>query len=107
MMAEFRQAFSRLRGSIIGWSIGVGAYGLMMVYLFPFMNDLGDALDEFMSMFPPAMSAFFENMYRIGTPVGFIDVYYFSYLHLITVFCSFPPVLVWWPLTKSGGCWIW
>jgi ABC-type Na+ efflux pump permease subunit len=29
------------------------------------------------------MMAFFENMYRITTPVGFIDVYYFSYLHLI------------------------
>ena len=83
MMAEFRHALRRLKGQTIGWSIGIGLYGIMMVYLYPMMADLGDVVEEFMSMFPPAMMAFFENMYRITTPVGFIDVYYFSYLHLI------------------------
>ncbi len=83
MMAEFRHALVRLKGQMIGWSIGIGLYGLMMVYLYPMMRDLGDTVDEFISAFPPAMVAFFENMYRITTPVGFIDVYYFSYLHLI------------------------
>jgi len=83
MMAEFRQAFYKLRGAMIGWTIGIGLYGVMMAYLFPFMSDMGEVVEEFMAMFPPAMSAFFENIYRISTPVGFIDVYYFSYLHLI------------------------
>ena len=73
MMAEFRHALRRLKGQTIGWSIGIGLYGIMMVYLYPMMADLGDVVEEFMSMFPPAMMAFFENMYRITTPVGFID----------------------------------
>ncbi len=83
MMAECRHALQKMRGQLIGWTIGIASYGLMMVYLYPFLKDLEGVVEEFMELFPPVMAAFFENMYRIATPVGFIDVYYFSYLHLI------------------------
>src|SRR5690554_2681266 len=83
MWAEFKHTMRRMRWQIIGWSVGVAAYGLMMVFLYPNIVDMGDAMNEYLSMFPEAMLAFFENMYAIGTPMGYIDVYFFSYLHLI------------------------
>jgi hypothetical protein len=36
MMAEFKHALKRLKGQAIGWSIGIGLYGIMMVYLYPY-----------------------------------------------------------------------
>ena len=47
------------------------------------MVDVSDIIDEYISMFPEAMLAFFENIYAIGTPMGFLDVYFFSYMHMI------------------------
>lgn len=83
MMVELKHTLRRLRGSIIGWAVGIGVYGLLMAFFYPSMVGLGDMTDEFIAMFPEAIFAFFENLYMIGTPMGYLDVYYFSYLHLV------------------------
>lgn len=83
MWAEFKHTLRRLRWQIVGWSFGTALYGFLMVNIYPSMVDVSDIIDEYISMFPTAMLAFFENIYAIGTPMGFLDVYFFSYMHLI------------------------
>lgn len=83
MMVELKHTLRRLRGPIIGWTAGIGIYGLLMAFFYPSMVGLGDMTDEFIAMFPEAIFGFFENLYIIGTPMGYLDVYYFSYLHLV------------------------
>ncbi len=83
MLAEFKHTLRRLRGQMFGWSVGVAIYGLMMAYLYAEIADMGDMFDIYLDMFPEAMFAFFENIYAIATPMGYIDVYFFSYMHLI------------------------
>lgn len=83
MLAEFKQTLRRLRGQVIGWAVGIGLYGFLMSFFYPSMAEMGDMTADFIAMFPEAMLAFFENIYLIGTPMGYLDVYYFSYVHLI------------------------
>ncbi|MDW7650267.1 MAG: ABC transporter permease subunit [Bacillota bacterium] len=83
MLAEYKHTLRRLRWQVIGWSVGIALYGLLMAFFYPSMVEMGDMMNEYISMFPEAMLAFFENIYAIGTPMGYIDVYFFSYLHLI------------------------
>jgi len=82
MINEFLHYFGRLRNQIVGWSIGAALYGLMMAYLWPSIKDLGDIIGQFIDMFPDIMVAMFENITMLATPKGYIDVYYFSYMHL-------------------------
>ncbi|NLZ94071.1 MAG: ABC transporter permease subunit [Firmicutes bacterium] len=83
MWAEFKHTLRRMRWQIVGWSFGTALYGLLMINIYPSMVDVSDIIDEYISMFPEAMLAFFENIYAIGTPMGFLDVYFFSYMHMI------------------------
>jgi ABC-2 type transport system permease protein len=83
MINEFLHYFGRLRNQIVGWSIGAALYGLMMAYLWPSIKDLGDIIGQFIDMFPDIMVAMFENITMLATPKGYIDVYYFSYMHLM------------------------
>lgn len=83
MGTEFKHTLRRLRGQIIGWAAGVGLYGLLMSLFYPSMLDMGDMVDSYLDMFPEGMLAFFENIPIISTPMGYLDVYFFSYMHLI------------------------
>ncbi len=84
MLAEFKHTLRRLRGQIIGWGIGVGLYGLLMALLYPSIAEMGEDLFEtYIDIFPDAMLAMFENLHAITTPMGYMDVYFFSYMHLI------------------------
>ena len=38
MLAEFKHTLRRMRGQIIGWSIGIGLYGLLMVSFYSRRN---------------------------------------------------------------------
>ncbi|MEW6244082.1 MAG: ABC transporter permease subunit [Bacillota bacterium] len=83
MIAEFKHTLRRLHGQIIGWSVGVALYGLWMVLLYPSVSKLGEDLDVLLNAFPKEMLAFFQNIRAIGTPMGYIDVYFFTYMHLV------------------------
>lgn len=83
MAAEFKHTLRRLRGQIIGWAVGIGIYGLLMALFYPSMVGMGDMTEEFIAAFPQEIHAFFRSLHIIGTPMGYLDVYYFSYLQLI------------------------
>jgi len=82
MIAEFRHALRRLRGQTVGWAVGVALYGLLMAFFYPSVGQI-ENLDEFLSFYPEEMYAFFENMRALDTPMGYLDVYFFSLMHLI------------------------
>ena len=83
MFAEFKHTLRRLRGQIIGWSVGLGLYGLMMVSLFDSIVNI-EGFEELMASYPPELMAFFgDSMLVITTPKGYLDVYYFLYMPVI------------------------
>lgn len=83
MFAEYKHSLRRLLGQIIGWTTCIAAYGLMMVYFYPYYIDMGQVINEFLNMMPAGLTAVFESLDISGTPMGYIDVYYFSYMHFI------------------------
>ena len=83
MFAEFKHTLRRLRGQIIGWSIGLGVYSLLMVSLFDSIVNI-EGFEELMASYPPELLSFFgDSMLAITTPVGYVDVYYFLYMPII------------------------
>jgi ABC-2 type transport system permease protein len=82
MWAEFKHTLRRLRGQMIGWSIGLALYALMMVSLFDSIAGI-EGFEEMIASYPPELMAFFGDMMGITTPKGYLDVYYFSYMALI------------------------
>jgi ABC-2 type transport system permease protein len=84
MFAEFKHALRRLRGRIIGWSIGVGLYSLMMVFLYDAVLEMMD-LTELLDAYPPEMMAFVgvTDAHAITTPAGYLEAYFFNYMTVI------------------------
>jgi ABC-2 type transport system permease protein len=84
MFAEFKHALRRLRGRIIGWSIGVGLYSLMMVFMYDTVLEMMD-LTELLDAYPPEMMAFIgvTDAHAIMTPAGYLEAYFFNYMTLI------------------------
>lgn len=82
MYAEFKHTLRRLRGQIIGWSIGLALYSIMMVSLYSSIQEI-EGLTEMLQSYPPEILAFFGNMTAISTAQGYMDVYYFSYMTVI------------------------
>jgi ABC-2 type transport system permease protein len=82
MFAEFKHTLRRLRGQIIGWSIGLALYGLMMVSIFDSMVAI-EGFEEMIAQYPQDLMAFFGDMMAITTPQGYLDIYYFNYMVVI------------------------
>lgn len=79
MFAEYKHALRRLRGRIIGWSIGLSLYCLLMVFFFDTLTEI-EELSTLLEAYPPELMAFFGDIYAIMTPSGYLDTYYFSYM---------------------------
>ena len=82
MFSEFKHTLRRMRGQIIGWSIGIGLYGYLMVSLFDSIVSI-EGFDELMASYPQEIMGFFGDLMAITTPKGYIDVYYFNYMTVI------------------------
>jgi len=82
MLAEFKHTLRRMRGQIIGWSIGIGLYGLLMVSFYDSISTI-EGFEQYIASFPEELMAFFGDMMRITTPKGYIDIYYFNYMTVI------------------------
>ncbi|MGQ0600071.1 MAG: ABC transporter permease [Anaerolineales bacterium] len=86
MLTILAHAFSRSRGTLLGWGIGLGLLG---AYLMPFYDTLveqKDSLEQLLSSYPPEMLAFFgdtSNMTAMFTPEGYLGFEFFSYLPII------------------------
>jgi ABC-2 type transport system permease protein len=82
MLAEFAHTVRRLRGQIVGWSLGFGLYALFMAWLWDTLLGI-EGLQEMFKNYPPEMAAFFPSMSAIATPAGYMDTYYFSMMTVI------------------------
>lgn len=83
MFTEFKHSLRKMKGTIIGWSIGLGLYGLLMAWFYPYILDSGMDLAEIYGSFPPEMLAFFPSIENITSPVGYLDTYFLSYIPMI------------------------
>lgn len=83
MFTEFKHTLRKMRGSMIGWAIGLGLYGMLMSWFYPYMVDSGMDLTEIYSSFPPEMMAFFPSLEEIASPVGYLNTYFLSYIPMI------------------------
>jgi ABC-2 type transport system permease protein len=84
MWAEFKHALRRLRGRVIGWSIGVGLYSLMMLFMYDAVLEIM-GIEELLAAYPPEMMAFIgvTDIFAIMTPPGYLDAYFFGYMTVI------------------------
>ncbi len=82
MFAEFKHTLRRLRGQIIGWSLGLGLYSLFMALFWDTVLEM-EGLQEMIENYPPEMAAFFGGMTAITTPAGYMNTYYFSMMPVI------------------------
>lgn len=83
MFAEFRNTLRKLRGSILGWSIGLVLYDLLMSSFYSSIVGMGDEMMELLEAYPPEMMAFFPSIEEFTSPVGYIDTYFSSMMTLI------------------------
>jgi ABC-2 type transport system permease protein len=83
MFAEYRHSLRKMRGQMIGWSIGIFLYGLLMSSFYSSIGEIGDQMQTLLESYPPELMAFFPNIEEFATPVGYIDTYFFSYMPLI------------------------
>ena len=119
MFTEIKHTLRRMRGAIIGWGIGLFAYGLMMANFFTSLEMMEGFL-EILENYPPEMLAFFPNIFDIMSPIGYMDTYYFSYMTLIIGFFAVVScanllvgdeekgildLLVSYPVSRSGFFW--
>jgi ABC-2 type transport system permease protein len=84
MFTVIRNALRKSRGAIIGWGIGLAALAILMGSLFDVMvasNEMMDVMNAY-TVAMPELAAMFK-MDGMGTPIGWLDVEYFSFVPLI------------------------
>ena len=83
MFAEFKYTLRKLRGTIIGWGIGLFLYDAMMSSFYNSLKEMGSQMDEMLKNYPQELLAFFPSMKEFGTPIGYFDTYFSSYMPII------------------------
>jgi hypothetical protein len=70
MWAESKHALRRLRGRIIGWSIGLGLYSLLMLFMYDAVLEIM-GIEELLAAYPPEVMAFIgvTDIFAIMTPL--------------------------------------
>lgn len=82
MLAELKHTLRRKRGQLIGWSIGLALYGLLMASMFDSIVGI-EGFADLMAAYPEDLAAFFGGLTAITTPKGYLDIYYFEYMPVI------------------------
>jgi len=84
LWTTFRYTFTSLRGQILGWGLGLGLYGLMIVAMYDSLGAQEGRLKELLANFPPEFLAFFGgDATSLITPAGFLGMYAFSMFPII------------------------
>lgn len=83
MSAILGYELKRYRGQIIGWGLALFLLGLMVLSFYPTFAEQQDSLDQFFALYPQEMQAFFGDFALFGTPQGFLDIEFFSYMPLV------------------------
>lgn len=90
----FLKTLRDLRGQILGWGIGIGLMGLLVVSLYPSFKGQMGAWTDLMASYPEAISAFFGDMTRMGEWSGWLNVEFFSWI---------PPILAIFAVATGAG----
>lgn len=81
MLTVIRYTLRRSRGAIIGWGIGMAILSIMMGSLFDMVASSGDLMMAYADALPEFAELF--DMASMNTPIGWLDVEYFSFMPLI------------------------
>jgi len=81
MFTVIRYTLRRSRGALIGWGIGLAVLSIMMGSLFDMVASTGDLMVAYMEALPEFAELF--DMGAMSTPIGWLDVEYFSFVPLI------------------------
>jgi len=81
MFTVIRYTLRRSRGALIGWGIGLAVLALMMGSLFDMIASSGDLMEAYVEALPEIAELF--DMASMNTPIGWLDVEYFSFVPLI------------------------
>lgn len=82
MWAEFKHTLRRLSGQIIGWSIGLSVYAVMMALIYADIATID--FSAMLESYPEAMIQFFgDSFMAISSPKGYLDLYFFNYMTVI------------------------
>lgn len=84
LWTTFRYTFISLRGQILGWGIGLGLYGLMIILMYDIVSAQQDQLEQMIASYPPEFLAFFGgDVNSLITSTGFLRMYAFSMMPVI------------------------
>jgi ABC-2 type transport system permease protein len=84
LWTTFRYTYTGLRGQILGWGLGFGLYGLMIVPMYSILGERQDQLQQMIKSYPPEFLAFFGgDANSLITPAGFLGMYAFSMMPVI------------------------
>lgn len=75
----FAKTLRDLRGQILGWGIGAGLLGWMVIFLYPSFKDQTAALTEMLKGYPAALTGFFGDFTKLSTYPGWLNIELFSY----------------------------
>jgi ABC-2 type transport system permease protein len=79
----FRYALSRSRGAILGWGIGLFLLGLLLMPLYDTIAQQQEGLLRLVKDYPAEIGALFGDLNKIGTPEGYLNIEFFSYMPLV------------------------
>ena len=84
LMTTLRYTFIGLKGQILGWGLGLGLFGLLIVPMYETFAGQGEQFQQMISNYPPEFLAFFgATVNSMLTPAGFLGMYAFSMLPVI------------------------
>lgn len=75
----FMKTVRDLRGQIVGWGIGAGLLGWMVILLYPAFKDQMAGMMDLLKGYPPALMAFFGDMSRMADFRGWLNIEFYSY----------------------------
>ncbi|NLT74242.1 MAG: ABC transporter permease [Chloroflexi bacterium] len=82
MITETLMALRRMRTRVVGWSIGLLAYVLLMAAMYENVAGM-ENLSDLYAAFPDEMLHFFKGLLELSTPQGYLDTYYYNYATVI------------------------
>jgi len=84
LWVTFRYTLLGLRGQILGWGLGLGLYGLLIIPMYDVMGAEPGRFQQMIESYPPEFLAFFgADINSLITPASFLKMYAFSMFPII------------------------
>ena len=83
----FRRAVRDDRARLLWWSLGLGAWTLVVVLLYPTLEGI-DGFQQLIENYPPFLRAFMGPILDLSTVEGFLSIEFFAWAPLLfSVYC--------------------